>query len=175
MIFRYQSADKLYEIELERQANHCRVIFDGQIIEFDILEDQPGILCVREVASIARPVRMYWAADSSYKWVSLDGCTYKLEKPVSGQSKRNISRTQELQVRAPMPALVRHLAKSEGDIVDEGQTIMILEAMKMEMRIEAPHKGRISRLFVKMGQTVAKDELLVEVDGSETHEPDSEA
>jgi pyruvate carboxylase subunit B len=54
---------------------------------------------------------------------------------------------------------------SEGDAVTKGQTLMVLEAMKMEIRIQSPMNGTISKLFVKQGETVEREQTLIEIDG----------
>jgi len=53
---------------------------------------------------------------------------------------------------------------AEGDAVESGQTLLVLEAMKMEIRIQAPMDGVVARLAVGEGDTVEREEFLVEVD-----------
>jgi biotin carboxyl carrier protein len=62
-----------------------------------------------------------------------------------------------------MPAQVRAVQVEEGEKVEKGQTLLLLEAMKMEIRIKAPASGSVKRLLVEAGQTVEKDQLLAEV------------
>jgi biotin carboxyl carrier protein len=50
-----------------------------------------------------------------------------------------------------------------GDKVEKGQTLMLLEAMKMEIRIKSPEGGLVKRLLVANGQAVDKDQMLVEI------------
>jgi biotin carboxyl carrier protein len=63
-----------------------------------------------------------------------------------------------------MPGQVRAVNVSAGDAVEKGQTLLVLEAMKMEIRIQAPMDGVVGRLVVGEGDTVEREELLVEVD-----------
>ena len=53
---------------------------------------------------------------------------------------------------------------SEGQQVGADQTLMILESMKMEIPINAPQAGRVTRIHVKEGATVQEGQLLAEVD-----------
>jgi biotin carboxyl carrier protein len=62
-----------------------------------------------------------------------------------------------------MPAQVRSIEVSEGDAVDRGQTLMLLEAMKMEIRVKAPHAGLVKRVLVEPDQTVDRDQVLIEM------------
>ncbi|OIV36074.1 acetyl/propionyl-CoA carboxylase subuit alpha [Mangrovactinospora gilvigrisea] len=68
---------------------------------------------------------------------------------------------------APMPGTVGVLKAAEGDLVAEGQTVLVVEAMKMEHPVVAPVAGRLVELRVRAGARVAMDEVLavVEPDG----------
>jgi len=68
------------------------------------------------------------------------------------------------ELRAPMPALVRGIPVSEGDPVTEGQTLVILEAMKMENDVRASRSGKIGSIAVRSGMTVENDQLLLTIE-----------
>ena len=57
----------------------------------------------------------------------------------------------------------RSIQVAAGDTVEKGQTLMLLEAMKMEIRIKSPAGGQVKRLLVANGQAVDKDQMLVEI------------
>jgi biotin carboxyl carrier protein len=67
-------------------------------------------------------------------------------------------------VRAVMPGTVVEVAVTEGQEVEEGQTLLILEAMKMRNPVAAEASGRVVRLEVQVGQSVAGGELLMELE-----------
>ena len=73
------------------------------------------------------------------------------------QSSRNVSR-----IEAPMPGLILSVDVSEGQEVEEGETLLVLEAMKMENAILAPQSGRIKHIAVEKGMAVEKKSLLIE-------------
>ena len=64
-------------------------------------------------------------------------------------------------VKAPMPGKVLQVLVSEGDVVEEGQPLLVLEAMKMENVIKAAAQGEVKDVPVKEGQAVEKGALLV--------------
>jgi biotin carboxyl carrier protein len=66
-------------------------------------------------------------------------------------------------VTAPMPGNVLSVRVSEGDDVEAGQVLVVLEAMKMENTVPAPGAGRVARVLVKSGQQVQRGESLVEL------------
>jgi biotin carboxyl carrier protein len=63
-----------------------------------------------------------------------------------------------------MPALVRAVQVAEGAAVQPGQTLLLLEAMKMEIRVASPREGIVARLLVRPGQTVAHGQVLAELE-----------
>ena len=68
---------------------------------------------------------------------------------------------------APMPGKVLEILCEEGDIVEEGQTLIVMEAMKMEHRITAPRDGKGENVHVAIGDQVEKEQLLVSLEDEE--------
>jgi acetyl/propionyl-CoA carboxylase alpha subunit len=66
-------------------------------------------------------------------------------------------------VKAPIPGVVTQVLVSEGQAVELGQPLLVLEAMKMANEIRAPHAGVIGRVRVAPHQTVAREDALVEL------------
>ncbi|HEV7128158.1 MAG TPA: biotin/lipoyl-containing protein, partial [Ktedonobacterales bacterium] len=67
----------------------------------------------------------------------------------------------EATVTAPMPGLVANVLVAVGDTVERGQTVVVLEAMKMENDLVAPRAGVIHAILVARGQAVIQDTRLV--------------
>jgi pyruvate carboxylase subunit B len=63
---------------------------------------------------------------------------------------------------APMPGMVLRVEVAEGDHVEAGQGVCIVEAMKMENELKAQAAGRVTRVHVREGWAVEKDQVLVE-------------
>ena len=66
-------------------------------------------------------------------------------------------------VRAPMPGLVVKVEVEEGDLVKAGGGLVVVEAMKMENELTAVVGGRVGAIHVVEGQTVEKDEVLLDM------------
>jgi acetyl-CoA carboxylase biotin carboxyl carrier protein len=69
-----------------------------------------------------------------------------------------------VQVPAHITGTVWKIEVKVGDQVSSEQTLVILESMKMEMPVEAPESGRVSRILVAEGQAVEEGDLLVELE-----------
>jgi len=67
-------------------------------------------------------------------------------------------------VRAPIPGRILQINCKESEHVEKEQLILILEAMKMKNRILAPISGRVSKIFVRVDDTVKQDQELIKID-----------
>jgi biotin carboxyl carrier protein len=67
-------------------------------------------------------------------------------------------------VRAPMPGLIVRVEVAEGDEVEVGQGLVIIEAMKMENELRAESAALVGRVHVSEGQAVEKDEALIDLE-----------
>ncbi|MBI3158305.1 MAG: acetyl-CoA carboxylase biotin carboxyl carrier protein subunit [Chloroflexi bacterium] len=107
-------------------------------------------------------VRARAAAGPGDRWVALGGRTWRIEKAQAARRAHDAGAGGG-QVAAPMPGQVRAVLVAEGDEVTQGQPLLLMEAMKMEIRIAAPRAGRIAALRAAEGATVNKDDILVEI------------
>jgi len=67
-------------------------------------------------------------------------------------------------ISAPMPGIIIDIKVKEGDLVKEGDTLIILEAMKMENAIISLKNAKIKSILIKRGDTVEKNKLLIELE-----------
>lgn len=66
-------------------------------------------------------------------------------------------------VNSPLPGLILDIHVTENQTVKAGQTLMVMEAMKMENQVQAPHDGKVTRIRVKKGDSVAEGDALIEI------------
>lgn len=69
--------------------------------------------------------------------------------------------TGEISIRAPMPGLVVAIPVSEGQEIKKGQTVVILESMKMQNELKAPRDGVVQRISATAGTSVEQNKVLV--------------
>lgn len=82
---------------------------------------------------------------------------YKLLESASRYQKHQTN------VKAPMPGLILKIKKNPGDKVEQGESIVILEAMKMENDLKAPASGIIEKILVTEGSPVEKGASLFSI------------
>ena len=107
-------------------------------------------------------VSAYVSSDGAKRWVTVNGQTFVLTKS-SGTKRGGGKHEHSGELSAPMPGQVRAVNVKEGDAVTKGQTLLVLEAMKMEIRIQAPRDGIVSSVSVEVGQTVEREQSLVKI------------
>ena len=66
-----------------------------------------------------------------------------------------------LEIKAPMAGSIYKIEVSPGDTVSKGDTVIVLEAMKMENEIVAPQDGVVGEILVNLNQRVESDQLLL--------------
>ena len=100
---------------------------------------------------------------------TVEGKTFKIEVPDSGPvlkkkrtpgSKKKKSGT----VSANIPGKIVTIEVKEGDVVEEGQVILILEAMKMQNEIQAPISGTVKSIHCEEGQSIEANVPLVVIE-----------
>ena len=68
---------------------------------------------------------------------------------------------------APMPGKVLEILCEEGDVVEEGQTLIVMEAMKMEHRIAANETGTVATIHHTVGEQVDAGATLIDIESHE--------
>ncbi len=70
----------------------------------------------------------------------------------------------QFEVKAPMPGMILKVKKQDGDTISQGESIIILEAMKMENDLRSPASGTITRISVEEGKAVEKGAILFSIE-----------
>ena len=99
--------------------------------------------------------------------IQIDGRIYQVQisdavdQQILKMNLKSKKSNQLKELRAPMPGLVRQVNVQVGDQVDAGDSLFILEAMKMENLLKSPVNGKVSDIFVKPGESVEKNQILL--------------
>ena len=147
-------------VEITPQGKSFRATVGDKTVNVEVLRAEDGLL---ELLIDGERVTAYVSADGAKRWVTVNGQTLMLTKSTSAK-RRGAGHDQGAGLVAPMPGLVRSVNVAEGEAVSKGQTLLVLEAMKMEIRIQAPRDGSVKKLLVQPGQTVEREQVLIEIE-----------
>lgn len=128
-----------------------------QVYHVDARRPEHGrlTLCLGE-----RRLRAYLAHDGSSRYVALAGESWRLEPPKPRGRKAEAGGGS---LAASMPGKVLDVLVTKGQPVESGTPLVILEAMKMELRVAAPAAGVVLQIYVRPGEVVDQGQRLVEV------------
>ena len=107
--------------------------------------------------------RVWVAGPRDAPWIFFDGRVYRPTEVRHGAASRPRMRDDATALSAPMPATVRAVQVKAGDQVEAGATLVVLEAMKMELIIRAPAAGTVRAVFCEQGELVQPGAPLVEL------------
>jgi biotin carboxyl carrier protein len=148
-------------IDLTPSGKGYRATIGEKTIDVEILQSKDGKL---DLLIDGKRVTAYISADNARRWVTVNGQTLVLTKSSGTRKSGHGHHHTAGELTAPMPGQVRAVSVSEGDTVTKGQTLLLLEAMKMEIKVQAPRDGVVNKLFVKQGQTVEREQTLIEIE-----------
>lgn len=102
-------------------------------------------------------------------WVHFQGRTFVYENPLQKKfGKKGAGKAKSGEILAPMPGKVTKILKKEGDSIETGDVVLVMEAMKMEYTLKADVSGKIETLSCKAGDQVALGKLLVKINESQS-------
>jgi len=139
---------------------------DGRAVVVDVRLLEPGVmsLLVTNTEAQGRQYRCVLDGDG----VVIGGRRYgfEVDDPRSLQGRRGAGAGTEgpRPVKAPMPGRVVRLLVEVGEDVEEGQGVVVIEAMKMQNELKSPKAGRVIRVGAAVGDTVGSGDVLVVVE-----------
>lgn len=162
----YQLGDEIVTVRVERAGAGYTVTIDDQVFAVETASWHDGEL--RLVIDGKRHT-LFAAIDGPRRWVAANGRTFTWTIPRAGTKARrgHGAGPRHDSLEAQMPGVVRKVLVNPGDQVERGQALVVIEAMKMEIRVAAPHAGRVEQVAVREGESVQRGQLLVDLVESE--------
>ena len=157
--------EKEYVIEI---LDEKHIVFEGRTLEvdFESVSGQPVYSLIVDGKSYEAYV--YPAEDN---WEVLRrGHMYAVqvederEKRLRVAAGGSASETGDFQLKAPMPGMVVGIPVEEGQEVQKGEVLLILESMKMQNELKAPRDGTVTRVRVKPGESVEQRQILLSIE-----------
>jgi biotin carboxyl carrier protein len=155
---------KNYRLDLNRSDGRWSCRLDGRDVEVEAVLARPDVLSLR-IGNAAYEVKSELVANDSYLWVGSTRFAVELRDPRSLRSRARAGDDQgPKKITAPMPGKVVRLLVHEGDEVEVGGGVAVVEAMKMQNEIKSPKKGTIQKILVSEGAAVNAGDVLAIVE-----------
>lgn len=159
--YQYQTGDRVRTVTVERTGDQLQVTLDGLVYQVEPGRFTPHSL---ELAVNGARLTAHMAQVGAKLYLALNGATWVLHHPSPVQ--RRLTRDPDESsgaLIAAMPGQVMKVAVTEGDRVAQGETLAVLEAMKMELRVTAPYAGRVDKVHCVVGDVVDRGQVLLEL------------
>lgn len=155
-----------HNLEISRGADGYRLHLADQVVSFDLKTGADGRAWLT-LDGVHHEVVIATKGDDVF--VHFDGEAYQLryEHPLKRLAAAGQGSAED-NVLAPMPGSVVNVLVKAGDEVAKGQTLLVMESMKMETTITAPRDGVIAAITYDKGQTFDRDALLLSLVAKET-------
>lgn len=155
---RFSHSETVTEVLIKPTRYHATVSIDDTdyIVIANSATDNTFILTIdghRRTFTVVEGTTDTWWVHTSDGTFAL---TWQTPLPLPGATA-----TEQGSLRAPMPGQVIAVSVEEGQSVEQGTVLLIMEAMKMEHRIEAPYAGTVESIYYTVGDAVQQDDVLL--------------
>lgn len=155
---------RTYTVELDPQpasGGHFVVRVDGRPLTVELPQPEATLEEMEWLMVDGRPYELVF--DDDLRWLQTYAGNHALEirdlEVSSAPPRRSDGR-----VKAPIPGLITQVLVAPDQTVEIGQAVVVLEAMKMENELHAPTSGRVRAIHVTPGQSVLRNDVLIEIE-----------
>jgi biotin carboxyl carrier protein len=151
--------DRIYKVNIS--GDHCTV--NGEAVDARMMALNHNGLHVLHHGKQAYEVFLSNQEADTYQMLMLGG--RRIVTQITSRLRKHLKAGDECNtgcLSAPMHGLVVDVPVHLGDTVDKGQTLVVLESMKMQMQLRSPRPGKVAKVAVQSGNQVEKGALLVQ-------------
>lgn len=165
MIYEVKIAEQSYRVELERTESGWKCRLDGRELPLDVIAGEAGVLSLL-LAGKSYAVKQENAGTETKVVVGQERFSVSVQDPRSFRSRRPAGASAQgiKKIIAPMPGKVVRLLVAEGSAVEAGQSVIVIEAMKMQNELKAPKNGVLKKINIAEGAAVEAGQALAEVE-----------
>jgi biotin carboxyl carrier protein len=102
--------------------------------------------------------------EENLKKLDIDSTIYETRLTSKYINRKNVSKKDPRKITAFIPGIIREILVQEGKRIAPGDNLLILEAMKMENILLSTIEGKVKKIYIKKGETVIKNHLLIEIE-----------
>ena len=165
MQYRLKTGEKVISFQAEKKGDHGITLANDSChldIEYSVISGHHLHLVIN-----GTPLNAYLARDGDTTTVIIRGIPYSIQDAdipeTRARGKKGLQAIPQ-DVTPPMPAVVVRILVTAGDSVKQGQSVIVVESMKMETTLTAPYDGRVRAVNVAKGDKVMPGQILVDID-----------
>jgi len=165
LIYDFIHNGKMCQIDIESRNGKTTAAVDGRKYEIEIEKIAPHLLLL---IINNQSYKVTYAKDGHDLFVYIKGEIFKFQIPGDDEDileiKDAIKGNQDLLIKSSMPGSVLKIEVKEGDTVEEGQCLIIVEAMKMETGLNSTIAGKVKKICTEPGKQINSGEVLIELE-----------
>ena len=169
MAIEIKVGDRIAWVDLRGQdGNLLEIEVDGKILKVDVMHTADGTFSILEsghsynIELVPHNQPKKYTAYTLYQDYDVEIIDAEARYLLDRGSKSFASA--EKKISSPMPGKVVKVFVSEGDVVKEGETAVVISAMKMESEYKIPMDGMVKKVNVKDGDTIEGNQILIELE-----------
>jgi len=165
MIYEVTLGEKTYGVELTRAGEQWKCRLDGRELPVDIVYGQNGVLSLL-LGCKSYEVKQETVGAETNVVVGHERFNASVRDPRSFRSRSRVGAAEQgvMKIKAPMPGKVVRVLAGVGTQVELGQSVIVIEAMKMQNELKAPKNGVVKKINVAEGAAVDAGQALAEVE-----------
>jgi biotin carboxyl carrier protein len=156
--------EKVYKLQTEFKNGRYHINIDNRDydVDYTLISDNCLSLLIN-----GRTLTIYFSESDGKKYLSINGEQFCIQEARAENVRAGETDSSTLKespsICSPMPGKVVKLFVKEGDGVEKGQGLVIVEAMKMENEIKSPFQGRVVKVNFKPGDLVDASQEIIEI------------
>jgi len=155
---------KDYRLDLKQIEGRWLCRLNGREVEVDAVLARPNVLSLR-IGNKAYEVKCERVGNDVHVWVGSRRFAPEVRDPRSLRSRgRSVDEHGPRKLTAPMPGKVVRILLAQGNEVEAGSGVLVVEAMKMQNEVKSPKKGTIQKILVNEGAAVNAGDVLAIVE-----------
>lgn len=161
-----QIGDDKHEVEIKRDGDRVVAEIDGRKYEIEASEPEPNVFLLKNDGKIFQAFVSPRSSQPMAVRVGTDEIDITLIDPKrlrasagAGEHAGGLA-----EIKTAMPGKVVRILISQGDAVEKGDGIIVVEAMKMQNEMRSPKDGKVSEIRVAEGETVGAGDVLVVIE-----------
>jgi biotin carboxyl carrier protein len=165
MIYEVSIGEQTYRVELKRVESAWKCTVNGRELPVDVSSGEDGVLSLL-LQGKSYEIKQETAGTETRVVVGQERFSVAVRDPRSYRARRHVDDAAQgiKKITAPMPGKVVRLLAGEGTAVQAGQSVIVIEAMKMQNELKSPKAGKVVRVSVAVGDAVGSGDVLAVVE-----------